>query len=342
MKRTLLLCFLALSLPLCAGDDFDCYMGKETTHYRFLDKPEDIAKLSVFKEIYKQNQNLLTQATGERRVPKVIHFIWLGPRPFPAESVDNVRMWMGHHPDWTVKLWTDRERHLPCEGMKKENSNRFSFHLLKKEYASSINWGEKSDILRYEILFNEGGIYVDHDANCMLSFDHLADSFDLFCGLEAPHPLLGGQNLTCGNGVLGSRANHPVILQTMNNIAQRWDVVGRRFRGEDGFNRTERVLNRTYTALTESVKKHVGSEGNRDLILPAAYFFAKGGIKPLYSEHFYANAWADADAKGALAEPMKVLKKIERKMKNLHKVIALIIAAQLGMIVLLFRRRKKA
>ena len=340
MKKIFVLVLLCV-FPLWGSDDFDVYMGKETKHFQYLEKPEDFAHLALFKEIYDEHKTFLEQASGESKIPKVIHFIWLGPRPFPAESVENVRMWMAHHPDWTVKFWTDRERHLPCQGMKKENANRFSFYLLGKEYVASTNWGEKSDILRYEILFKEGGIYVDHDANCMHSFDHLNDSFDLYCGLEAPHPLLADQNLTCGNGVIGSRSGHPIILRTLQNIATRWEPVGRKYRGEDGFNRTERVLHRTYSALTEAVKDGVGEEENRDLVLPAAYFFAKGRIKPLYSEHFYANAWADDDVKNSLSGSMKALSKIEHKMKSQHKMIALILAAQLLVIGLGLKRRKK-
>ena len=340
MKHILYL-LLLLVIPLHATDEFDLHMGKETKHFQYLDKPEDFAQLDLFKKIYDQHHKFLAQASGENKIPKVIHFIWLGPRPFPAESVENVRMWIAHHPDWTVKFWTDRDRHLPCYGMKKENANRFSFTLLGKEYASSTNWGEKSDILRYEILYKEGGVYVDHDANCMCSFVHLNDSFDFYAGLEAPHPLLAGQNLTCGNGVIGSRAGHPVIWKTLQNISARWAPIGRKFRGEDGYNRTERVLNRTYTALTEAVTGGVGEGENRDLVLPAAYFFAKGRIKPLYSEHFYANAWADEDVKNSLSGSMKALSKIEHKMKSQHKMIALILAAQLLVVGLGFRRRKK-
>ncbi len=340
MKRFFLL--LLCCLPLAASEEFDLFMGKNTEHYRNLNQPKDLAKLAEFKELYTQNENLLTQATGESRIPRVIHFIWLGPRPFPAESVDNIRMWIGHHPEWTVKFWTDRDRHLPCSGMKKESTRRLNFHLLKKEYADSTNWGEKSDILRYEILFSEGGIYVDHDANCLRSFDHLADSFDLFCCLEAPHPPLAGEQLTCGNGVIGAAPGHPVIAKTMENIAERWERVGKRFCGEDGFNRTERVLHRTYTALTESVKELAGKTERRDVVLPAAYFFAKGKIRPLYSAHFYANAWADADAPSAFAEPMSKLKKLERKMAKLQQVLLGLIALQVGAVGLgIYLRRKR-
>ncbi|HAZ15933.1 MAG TPA: hypothetical protein DCY54_04805 [Parachlamydiales bacterium] len=334
--------FFLIAAPLLAFDDFDQCMGKESGFYRYLQKPEDLACLTRFREIYERSEDLLAHPSGEGKIPRVVHFIWLGPRPFPLESVENVRTWVELHPDWTFKLWTDRDRHLPCAQMQKVLVESFSFHLLEKEYRSSKNWGEKADILRYEILFREGGIYVDHDANCLCSFLPLADSFDLFCGLEAPHPLLAGQNLTLGNGVIGARSGHPLIEETLKKIASRWERIGHAFRGEDGFNRTERVLNRTYTALTEAVKENIGKGETRDLVLPAAYFFAKGGIPSLYSRHFYRNAWADDDPQDALQGHMKRIHKIEQKIKRVHILLVAILGIQLIWLGFRLKKRKKA
>src|SRR4029078_2446346 len=98
---------------------------------------------------------------GPYKIPPTVHFIWLGPKHFPPESVDNVRMWIAKNPGWKVKFWTDRKREAPCQGMEIAYVADFAFHCLEKCYRDSENWGEKSDILRYEILFQEGGVYVD-------------------------------------------------------------------------------------------------------------------------------------------------------------------------------------
>lgn len=60
-----------------------------------------------------------------------------------------------------------------------ENSDLFSdeqinFKLKNVEALKCAkNYGEKSDILRYEILCQFGGIYVDCDFECLKSFDGL-------------------------------------------------------------------------------------------------------------------------------------------------------------------------
>ena len=84
------------------------------------------------------------------RVSKVIHFIWVGPKPFPRDSVENVRSWIAKHPDWTFKFWTDRDRPLPHKQMQLVRIQDHQFIKLYDCYKKSDNYGE-IDVLRYEI-----------------------------------------------------------------------------------------------------------------------------------------------------------------------------------------------
>ncbi len=79
--------------------------------------------------------------TKETKIPKVVHFIWLGPRPFPPQSVENVRTWIAHNPDWEFKFWTDRRRDPPCNGMETIVMKEYPFPLLGNRYVASENWG---------------------------------------------------------------------------------------------------------------------------------------------------------------------------------------------------------
>lgn len=307
---------LAFTLPLCGAEaDFDSLMGKNTQHWLNVKSQEDLTFLQLCKNTYEKNQGLRFHNSQQTKIPKVVHFIWLGPRPFPPYSVENVRTWMAQNPDWTFKYWTDRDRSPPCNGMERILVQQFPFQVLGSRFADSENYGEKSDILRYEILFQEGGVYVDHDANCLQPFDGLHSAYDFYCCLEAPHPLMAGSRITCGNGVIGARPGHPVIGKILEVIDQRWDSLAKQFRGRDKYSQAEIVLNRTYIALTKALEGNLNQDGNVDIVLPAAFFFAKGGMTPLYSKHFFANAWADhSDVKlGFERELEKQLGKIRQK-----------------------------
>ncbi len=318
-KKALALLLLWAPFSLNAGS-FEEWMGKGTPHWDHLQQEADLADLKVYQALYEKNEKWLGELAKQIKIPHVIHFIWLGPRPFPPESVENVRTWLAAHPDWTVKFWTDRERIPPCSGMQRCFVQDFPFLRLKDRYEQSQNYGEKSDILRYEILFQEGGVYVDHDANCLKPFGDLHGAYDFYCGLETPHPPFVERNLTCGNGVIGSRPGHPSIGKVIELIDERWNARGELFRGKDGFSRTQLVMQRTYIALTDALRGTIDREGNVDIVLPAAYFFSKKGIPSLYSHHFYANAWADEGAKRSPFEKEieKKLEKIEQKSRNLQ------------------------
>lgn len=324
MKLILFLCLLcASSLNAAAPDEFDELMGKETAHWRYVEQTQDKETLDLSKTLYYKNKNRQNISIGPFKIPPVVHFIWLGPNAFPPQSVENVRSWIAQHPGWKVKFWTDRDREPPCEGMEKVLVQDFNFYKLGKCYEESKNWGEKSDLLRYEILFQQGGIYVDHDANCLKSFSGMSRGYDFFCGLETPHEAFVGRNVTCGNGILGARALHPTVGRVIELIADRWQSLGERFRGNDDYSRIEVVMQRTYIALTLAIAETIDREENVDIILPAAYFFSKSGIDPIYSKHFYASAWdAFKSRKSEMVHKgEKTLGKIRRKNLNLSYLI---------------------
>ena len=108
----------------------------------------------------------------------VLRNVLEGPRSFPLEFVENVCSWIGKHPNWTFKFWTDQRRDAPCNGMKVILIKKYPFPLLGRCYASSENWGEKSDVLKFEIFFHQGGVYVDQNANCPQSFEGMHGAYE--------------------------------------------------------------------------------------------------------------------------------------------------------------------
>jgi mannosyltransferase OCH1-like enzyme len=82
-------------------------------------------------------------------VPRLLHFIWIGS-PVPEKYRQNVEAFRVHNPDWMVRVWTDeRVRELDLR-------NRDLFD-------AETNMGAKADILRYELVHQFGGVYLDID-----------------------------------------------------------------------------------------------------------------------------------------------------------------------------------
>jgi len=84
-------------------------------------------------------------------IPKHIHQIWIGPKEPPCVWLDTWRVsFSSLNPGWDYTLWTDEQ----VQKLQMEN---------RELYDSEQMWQCKADILRLEILWRYGGIYIDAD-----------------------------------------------------------------------------------------------------------------------------------------------------------------------------------
>ena len=90
-------------------------------------------------------------------IPRIIHQIWIGPKPAPTVMMDT---WRARHPDCEYILWTEAE--IVRRGM--------TFRCVPQiDLITEING--KADIIRWEILYKYGGIAIDADSACIEPFD---------------------------------------------------------------------------------------------------------------------------------------------------------------------------
>ncbi|KAL3799114.1 hypothetical protein HJC23_002242 [Cyclotella cryptica] len=141
-------------------------------------------------------------------IPKIIHFIWLGPNsiprfPFLQDDIDLTDIndsectrsgiqwnecmlsWKIHHAPsegWRIHLWTveDIISIHNIGGTEENNSDAFKLRMSQMynlegfEYAMKIHhYALASDILRLELLNKFGGTYVDVDYWCVGCLDRI-------------------------------------------------------------------------------------------------------------------------------------------------------------------------
>ena len=94
------------------------------------------------------------------KIPKIIHQIWVGDKPAPKKWL---KTWQDIHYDWKYILW-DNEN---IKRLKLRNQEQFDFYWKQKR------WHGVADILRYEILFQFGGIMPGADSECKRRVDKL-------------------------------------------------------------------------------------------------------------------------------------------------------------------------
>ncbi len=326
---------LFVMVLLFFGQDFFTLMGEKSSCWNFVSQEEDRTQLARYADLYERNSYLQNRENSAHKIPPHLHLIWLGPRPFPTESVENIRMWMGTHPNWTFHFWTDRERPLPVNGMVMHRTEDFSFQHLENYYKESTNWGQKSDLLRYEILQQMGGVYIDHDANCLRSFDGLHCGYDFYACLEMPHERVAGYSITAGIGIIGAVQNHPIINGAIEEIKDYWEESKELFPQTSPKSVREYVMHSTYMAMTRSLQKNLDQEGYTDIVLPACYFYPQKGFQPLYSFHYYGTSWAGIEKRSPLEKEVKdKFRQLTKQQRCFYCLLAL------GVVLTFVRRRR--
>ncbi len=134
------------------------------------------------------------------RIPKIIHQVWLGS-PLPERYKAWQKSWQNAHPDWQYILWTDKEVQ--------------KFGLTNHEiYNASRNYGERSDIVRIEVLYRLGGLYVDTDFECLQPFDTFHHCFNFYTAVGY------SSEVQLWNGLIASVPGHPILKRYIDTMGK--------------------------------------------------------------------------------------------------------------------------
>jgi mannosyltransferase OCH1-like enzyme len=122
-------------------------------------------------------------------IPKIIHFCWFGDQPKSQSTLACIESWKDTCPDFEIKEW-----------------NELNFPLERFPFASRMydekKWAFVVDHVRLEILYNEGGFYLDADMLLLQSLTPLTEK-SCVLGEEAPGVISAG--------MIGAEQGHPFI-----------------------------------------------------------------------------------------------------------------------------------
>jgi mannosyltransferase OCH1-like enzyme len=109
------------------------------------------------------------------KIPKIFHAFWGGP-PMPPHLAAYLEEWKSLHPDWEFHLWTPDN--LPTL------RNQDLFDHPEKYSPVSNPWQWRSDLARYELLHDIGGLYIDADLEPLKRVDPLLGSHEAIAARE--------------------------------------------------------------------------------------------------------------------------------------------------------------
>lgn len=210
------------------------------------------------------------------KIPKVIHYIWLGTRDLDKTSLKCMETWKKYLPDYEVIKWDDDK----CKDMINGN-------LYAKQAYEAKKFAFVSDYIRVYVLYHYGGVYMDTDVQIFKNIDRFLndDAFSSFeDGTHIPTALMASAK---GNEWMG------MLLH---------DYDDRKFIDENG----NMDLMTNVDAITNlSLKIGLKPNGKTQVFGPGVHMYSKDYFCPIdlrdrskdmftdntYAAHLYNGSW---------------------------------------------------
>lgn len=144
-------------------------------------------------------------------IPRVIHYVWVGPKPLPDADRRRVDAWRRMLPSWEFRFWGN-------------DNIDFSPRYLREAFAVRA-WNRVSDYVRMSVLAQHGGVYLDTDVDLIRPLDPLLDR-GAFLGFQAgeewAHEMVNG-------AVFGAVPGHWLPREALSHFNEQ--LSGRRDTG---------------------------------------------------------------------------------------------------------------
>lgn len=192
-------------------------------------------------------------------IPKILHHVWPGRDSLREPYASWRKGWAELHPDWSMMFW--------------RGDDVFRFEDLSP-WLRPCSVAVRSDFLRWWVLRQFGGVYVDADMQCLRPIDPL-----LQCGqglFLAPEPIGG----VLSPALVGAEGEHPLLGEMIVSVERALQRHGLDVCNSDPVHTTGPGL------LTEVAR------GRGDLQIHPPYFFCPSPreLDVAYARHHFTGS----------------------------------------------------
>lgn len=128
-------------------------------------------------------------------IPKTIHYCWFGRNPKPKLAKRCMRSWKKYCPDYTIIEWNE------------DNYDISSAPLYVRQAYEAKKWAFVTDYVRLDVIYKNGGIYLDTDVELLRNLDCFLSN-KVYFGLES------AQYVNTGLG-FGAEKGSPILAEMM-------------------------------------------------------------------------------------------------------------------------------
>jgi len=289
--------------------DFDISMQRDAYAQWLENKPGLVRMFDLFKVLYEGHTKSQPITRRKKlRIPHIIHHIWLGGR-LPYEYEPYYQSWLYYHPSWTFIFWTDDPRNYHKGDVVVYSFDELEYLLSKRVppqfivvdvndllfdnriyFDDAINYGERGDILDYEIVYRFGGVYVDADFECLKPLDLFHEQYDFYTGVQP----LDTNMVHLGAALFGAIPYHPILKRCVEEIKNNQHI--------------EQIVIKTGPLYFTKMFCQVAPRDKLiNVAFPASYFYPCGydqrgtdkalWVKPeSYAVHHWAGSWLKPEA----------------------------------------------
>ena len=174
--------------------------------------PEILQYNNITKEFTNDIFNMIP-IISKIKIPKIIHQIWIGHKLRPdylmntfikqhnAILLDDPSKYQNDD-KWYYILWDEKK------------IDQFIKLVNNHQYIKTISYAGKCDILRYEILYNYGGIFFDADCLCLKMVPNNFLEYNFFSGYENEKRRPG----LIANGIIGCTKSSIILNECIKSI----------------------------------------------------------------------------------------------------------------------------
>ncbi len=214
-------------------------------------------------------------------IPRVFHQVWINRHcpDLPPQFAAYRDSWLRMHPGWGYRLW---------------NLENLDFKCLRADLLPQcVSYAALADILRLEVLYRHGGVYVDTDFECFKPIDALIDGLHAFACSE------NGQVIS--TGLMGAKPGSQIMRRLIDGLPEQIGQV--------------HANHETGPAYVTRQILRGGFTGDFAL-LPSAYFYPYAMGEPrmtaadcpdAYAAHHWALSWFDPKERSLLNRLRKKL-----------------------------------
>ena len=165
-------------------------------------------------------------------IPKIVHLIWIGDNPLPDYFKLFIDTFFKFMPEFQIKLWTDsnlNQKNFPktykyilkAKGyqgkpMIKSYSNTETIHYYGEdnEMKTYSKYAQITDLMRLEIVYNEGGFYFDTTFEILKPMYNLLNRKEHFVGCNEIPRFKKFSYLS--NSFFGATKNNPILERLLS------------------------------------------------------------------------------------------------------------------------------